>query len=199
MPVTGRTRICGAATTGLRSAPATAPRTSDPAALTASVPHGKTESCRDWTARSARYRTGAPTTAPTTTTSVGLDGGQARREAAEQVWPGNGGVARHEQAAGIEHVGGEGGVPAQDGAGGGNGNSARAGSRAGGLGASDPRVARWPGDIRTFFPTSVVRVMQHDAIDRPGLAWPGSCWNRKSWSPSNRTRTWLARCCASAR
>ncbi len=41
--------------------------------------------------------------------------------------------------------------------------------RAGGLGASAPRVARWLGDIRTYFPTSVVQVMQRDAIDRLNL------------------------------
>ncbi|MGA5438801.1 VWA domain-containing protein [Streptomyces griseoincarnatus] len=41
--------------------------------------------------------------------------------------------------------------------------------RAGGLGASAPAVARWLGDIRTYFPTSVVQVMQRDAIDRLGL------------------------------
>ncbi|MCM3298700.1 VWA domain-containing protein [Streptomyces pseudogriseolus] len=41
--------------------------------------------------------------------------------------------------------------------------------RAGGLGASAPSVARWLGDIRTYFPTSVVQVMQRDAIDRLGL------------------------------
>ncbi|MBQ0880284.1 VWA domain-containing protein [Streptomyces sp. RT42] len=42
--------------------------------------------------------------------------------------------------------------------------------RAGGLGASAPAVARWLGDIRTYFPSSVVQVMQRDAIDRLGLA-----------------------------
>jgi hypothetical protein len=41
--------------------------------------------------------------------------------------------------------------------------------RRGGLGASSPKVARWLGDIRTYFPTTVVKVMQHDAIDRLGL------------------------------
>src|SRR6202021_3512736 len=44
-----------------------------------------------------------------------------------------------------------------------------AGKRQVGLGASAPRVARWLGDIRTFFPVSVVEVMQKDAIDRLGL------------------------------
>ena len=38
-----------------------------------------------------------------------------------------------------------------------------------GFGASAPRVARWLGDIRKFFPVSVVRVMQKDAIERLGL------------------------------
>ncbi|WP_344569981.1 VWA domain-containing protein [Streptomyces axinellae] len=44
------------------------------------------------------------------------------------------------------------------------------GARGGGLGASAPHVARWLGDIRTYFPSSVVQVMQRDAIDRLGLA-----------------------------
>ncbi|MEV0583298.1 VWA domain-containing protein [Nonomuraea sp. NPDC050310] len=39
----------------------------------------------------------------------------------------------------------------------------------GGLGASAPKVARWLGDIREFFPSSVVQVMQKDAIDRLDL------------------------------
>jgi Mg-chelatase subunit ChlD len=38
-----------------------------------------------------------------------------------------------------------------------------------GLGASSPRVARWLGDIRGYFPASVVQVMQRDAMDRLGL------------------------------
>ncbi|MFG2093880.1 VWA domain-containing protein [Streptomyces sp. NPDC048612] len=44
------------------------------------------------------------------------------------------------------------------------------GRRAAGLGASAPGVARWLGDIRTYFPSSVVQVMQRDAIDRLGLS-----------------------------
>ena len=43
------------------------------------------------------------------------------------------------------------------------------GPRGSGLAASAPRVARWLGDIRTFFPVSVVQVMQKDAIERVGL------------------------------
>jgi Mg-chelatase subunit ChlD len=64
-----------------------------------------------------------------------------------------------------------GGGPGQDGAaGGGSGGSAgRAASRAGGLGGSSPRVARWLGDIRQYFPSTVVQVMQRDAIDRLDL------------------------------
>jgi hypothetical protein len=38
-----------------------------------------------------------------------------------------------------------------------------------GKGASRPNVARWLGDIREFFPSSVVRVMQQDALERLGL------------------------------
>jgi Mg-chelatase subunit ChlD len=41
--------------------------------------------------------------------------------------------------------------------------------RKGGLGASSPNIARWLGDIRTYFPSSVVRVMQQDALDKFNL------------------------------
>ncbi|GAA3796464.1 VWA domain-containing protein [Amycolatopsis tucumanensis] len=41
--------------------------------------------------------------------------------------------------------------------------------RRGGLGGSSPRVARWLGDIRGYFPSSVVQVMQRDAMERLGL------------------------------
>ncbi|MFF3060247.1 VWA domain-containing protein [Streptomyces sp. NPDC057909] len=44
------------------------------------------------------------------------------------------------------------------------------GDRSAGLGGSAPSVARWLGDIRTYFPSSVVQVMQRDAIDRLGLS-----------------------------
>jgi hypothetical protein len=43
------------------------------------------------------------------------------------------------------------------------------GGRAGGLGRSAPAVARWLGDIRRYFPTPVVQVLQRDAIDRLAL------------------------------
>jgi Mg-chelatase subunit ChlD len=42
-------------------------------------------------------------------------------------------------------------------------------ARTGGLGASAPQVAHWLGDIRSYFPTSVVQVLQRDAIERLGL------------------------------
>ncbi|MBI1226307.1 MAG: VWA domain-containing protein [Bacteroidetes bacterium] len=38
--------------------------------------------------------------------------------------------------------------------------------RKGGLGASSPKLNRWLGDIRLYFPTSVVQVMQKDAVER---------------------------------
>lgn len=41
--------------------------------------------------------------------------------------------------------------------------------RKGGLGGSSPNVARWLGDIRTYFPTPVVQVMQQDALERLNL------------------------------
>lgn len=41
--------------------------------------------------------------------------------------------------------------------------------RQGGLGASSPQVNRWLGNIRKYFPTDVVQVMQKDAMDRLGL------------------------------
>jgi Mg-chelatase subunit ChlD len=43
-------------------------------------------------------------------------------------------------------------------------------ARRGALGRSSPRVARWLGDIRRYFPASVVSVMQRDAMERLGLA-----------------------------
>ena len=43
------------------------------------------------------------------------------------------------------------------------------GSRSAGLGASAPNVARWLGDIREYFPSPVVQVMQQDAIERLDL------------------------------
>lgn len=37
--------------------------------------------------------------------------------------------------------------------------------RKAGLGSSSPNVARWLGDIRTYFPASTVRVLQQDALE----------------------------------
>ena len=51
----------------------------------------------------------------------------------------------------------------------GTAQSSRGGERRGGLGSSAPSVARWLGDIRSYFPTSVVRVMQKDALERLDL------------------------------
>ncbi|MEO7718738.1 MAG: VWA domain-containing protein [Capsulimonas sp.] len=43
------------------------------------------------------------------------------------------------------------------------------GERRGGSEGSAPNVARWLGDIRNYFPSSVVRVMQQDALERLNL------------------------------
>jgi Mg-chelatase subunit ChlD len=64
----------------------------------------------------------------------------------------------------------DGGGPGS-GTGGGTGGGGRGsgGRRSGGLGASAPKVARWLGDIRGYFPSKVVQVMQRDAIERLNL------------------------------
>ncbi len=49
------------------------------------------------------------------------------------------------------------------------GEEGRANRRKAGLGASAPNVSRWLGDIREFFPKSVVQVMQKDAMERLDL------------------------------
>ncbi|WP_395508145.1 VWA domain-containing protein [Streptomyces racemochromogenes] len=54
--------------------------------------------------------------------------------------------------------------------GGGGGDGKGTAERSAGLGGSAPRVARWLGDIRTYFPGPVVQVMQRDAIERLGLS-----------------------------
>jgi hypothetical protein len=41
--------------------------------------------------------------------------------------------------------------------------------RKAGLGSSSPNVNRWLGDIRTYFPASVVKVLQKDALERLNL------------------------------
>lgn len=51
----------------------------------------------------------------------------------------------------------------------GSGSGRSRGDRAGGLGGSAPRVARWLGDIRAYFPSTVVEVVQRDAVERLNL------------------------------
>ncbi|MBP7916350.1 MAG: VWA domain-containing protein [Giesbergeria sp.] len=48
-------------------------------------------------------------------------------------------------------------------------NSLGQNSRKGGRAGSSPSVARWLGDIRKYFPASVVQVMQRDALERLDL------------------------------
>ncbi|GAB4588530.1 VWA domain-containing protein [Nocardia sp. IFM 10818] len=50
-----------------------------------------------------------------------------------------------------------------------DGQGSSGGRRSGGLGGSAPQVARWLGDIRRYFPSTVVEVMQRDAVDRLNL------------------------------
>lgn len=50
-----------------------------------------------------------------------------------------------------------------------DGEDGRRTARSAGLGGSAPRVARWLGDIREYFPSTVVQVMQADAIERLDL------------------------------
>ncbi len=47
--------------------------------------------------------------------------------------------------------------------------NAKSQKRRGGLGRSAPAVSKWMGDIREFFPTPVVQVVQKDAFERLGL------------------------------
>lgn len=49
------------------------------------------------------------------------------------------------------------------------GNQEGSGKRGADLSSSAPKVTRWLGDIRQYFPTSMVQVMQKDAIERLGL------------------------------
>jgi Mg-chelatase subunit ChlD len=53
--------------------------------------------------------------------------------------------------------------------GGEGGADGESGPKSASLQASAPQVTRWLGDIREYFPSSVVTVMQRDAIDRIGL------------------------------
>ena len=51
----------------------------------------------------------------------------------------------------------------------GEGEARRGGRRSAGLGPSAPSLAKWLGDIRTYFKEDVVTVIQNDAIERKGL------------------------------
>ncbi len=51
----------------------------------------------------------------------------------------------------------------------GGGGGAGAGGRKGSLGGSAPKVSRWLGDVREFFPAPVVQLVQRDAFERLGL------------------------------
>ncbi len=66
---------------------------------------------------------------------------------ADEAWPGTLGVEERAIDAALAQLYGE-------------------ADRRGGLNASAPNVARWLGDIRRYFPTSVVKVLQRDAVDR---------------------------------
>ncbi|MHC4399514.1 MAG: VWA domain-containing protein [Planctomycetota bacterium] len=49
------------------------------------------------------------------------------------------------------------------------GDQGKAKRRSAGLGGSSPRLAKWLGDIRTYFTEDVVTVIQQDAIQRKGM------------------------------
>ncbi len=49
------------------------------------------------------------------------------------------------------------------------GNFNTGAKKQGGQGASNPQIARWLGDIRKYFPQSVVQVLQNDAMKHPVL------------------------------
>lgn len=50
-----------------------------------------------------------------------------------------------------------------------NGAGSRSKARTAGLGSSSPKLAKWLGDVRTFFPPDIVSVIQADAVERKGL------------------------------
>ena len=78
------------------------------------------------------------------------------------------GALYDDDGSGDGQAGGQGGA-GQGGAGQGGSAAGRRMGRGAGYGASAPRVARWLGDIRRYFPSTVVQVMQRDAIDRLNL------------------------------
>ncbi|CAM4436529.1 hypothetical protein FHS16_001611 [Paenibacillus endophyticus] len=48
-------------------------------------------------------------------------------------------------------------------------NNGRNSARSAGLGSSSPKLSKWLGDVRSFFPSDIVSVIQSDAIERKGL------------------------------
>ncbi|GAA1994772.1 VWA domain-containing protein [Nakamurella flavida] len=56
-----------------------------------------------------------------------------------------------------------------EGPGTGTGSGGGGGGRSAGLGRSAPRVVAWLGDIRSYFPSTVVQVVQRDAVERLNL------------------------------
>src|SRR5438067_2453821 len=59
-----------------------------------------------------------------------------------------------------------------------------------GMGSSAPRVTRWLGDIRTYFPSSTVRVMQQDALERLGRVSTTVMVPSGGW-PRMKARCWM--------
>lgn len=49
------------------------------------------------------------------------------------------------------------------------GKGGKGGKRKAGLGRSAPKISKWLGDIRSYFPSPVVQVIQRDAFERAGL------------------------------
>src|SRR5205823_11123238 len=50
-----------------------------------------------------------------------------------------------------------------------SGSPESGGKRSAGLGGSAPRLAKWLGDIRGYFSSDIVAVIQRDAVERKGL------------------------------
>lgn len=90
----------------------------------------------------------------------------SRGGAANTPWLSSEDVLMDEALAAI-YDGTSGGSDAGGGGGQSGGNTSRA--RSAGLGASSPKLAKWLGDVRTFFPPDIVSVIQSDAVHRKGL------------------------------
>ncbi|MFD3436060.1 vWA domain-containing protein [Streptomyces sp. NPDC058685] len=123
-----------------------------------------------------------PATTDVTATDVTATAGSTTERTAAGATPGDERLRRWRLVLGGESADGtgcslagtdvaiDGALTALYGNGGGRPAGDRSRGRSAGLGASAPSVARWLGDIRTYFPSSVVQVMQRDAIDRLGLS-----------------------------